>query len=237
MSMILPAGARPRNGAAAYDRRLARSKTADRHNVSRSKRTLDIVGALLLLLATAPLILFAMLLVRLSSPGPALFRQTRIGKDGRPFTMLKLRTMRINTSDDAHRAFNMRLLSGEVPEVADGIFKLHHDDRVTPIGRWLRRLSIDELPQLWNVLKGDMSLVGPRPSLPWEVALYTAEQCRRHECLPGITGLWQVSGRSRCTMLEMLALDVTYVDRRSLRLDLWILIRTPKVVLFDKDAQ
>jgi lipopolysaccharide/colanic/teichoic acid biosynthesis glycosyltransferase len=111
------------------------------------------------------------------------------------------------------------------------VFKLEDDPRVMPVGRFLRRYSIDELPQLLNVLRGEMSLVGPRPSLPWEVELYSPEQRRRHECLPGLTGLWQVSGRNRLSMQQMLSLDLEYVERQSLRLDLWVLWRTLSAVL------
>jgi lipopolysaccharide/colanic/teichoic acid biosynthesis glycosyltransferase len=199
---------------------------------------LDLVIAFFLLVLATPIMLSAAILVRLTSQGPALFRQTRIGRNGRPFTMLKLRTMHVDSDDSRHREFNTRELLGQaVRETQDGIFKPDHDPRITPIGGFLRRFSIDELPQLFNVLRGEMSLVGPRPSLPWEVELYTSEQRRRDRCRPGMTGLWQVSGRNRRTMLEMLALDVAYVDSRSLLLDLWILLRTPYAVLFGRDTR
>ena len=136
------------------------------------------------------------------------------------------------------RELNTREILGDGGCVGrDGIFKLDDDLRITPVGRLLRRFSIDELPQLLNVLRGEMSLVGPRPSLPWEVELYTAEQRQRHDCLPGLTGLWQVSGRNHRPMQEMLALDVAYSKSRSLRLDLWILFRTPYAVLFGRDTR
>jgi lipopolysaccharide/colanic/teichoic acid biosynthesis glycosyltransferase len=196
------------------------------------KRVLDLAIALPALLLLPPLLLIAAAAVRLTSPGPALLRQTRIGRHERPFTMFKLRTMRVDADDRASREFNQRELLGELDTV-DGVFKLQDDPRITRVGGFLRRWSIDELPQLLNVLRGDMSLVGPRPSLPWEVALFTPEQRRRHEALPGMTGLWQVSGRSRLSMPEMLALDLLYVEQHSLRLDLAILLRTPRAVLFD----
>ena len=199
---------------------------------------LDLVIAVCALLVAAPVMLAAAAVVRLTSPGPALYRQTRIGQGEQPFTILKLRTMRIDSDDHVHRRFNTReLLGAPCAETSDGVFKLEDDARITPIGRFLRRFSIDELPQLFNVIRGDMSLVGPRPSLPWEVELYTPEQRRRHDCPPGITGLWQVSGRNRLSMPEMLALDVVYLERRSLRLDLWILLRTPSAVVFDDSAR
>lgn len=203
----------------------------------RSKRALDLAIATPALLVAAPIILVAALLVRLTSPGPAFFRQARIGQGERPFSMFKLRTMRIDSDHAAFRDFNTRELRGEAAPASDGIYKLEADPRMTAVGRALRRTSIDELPQLLNVIRGEMSLVGPRPSLPWEVELYSPEQRRRHECLPGITGLWQVSGRNRLSMPEMLALDLAYLERRSLWLDLLIICRTPRAVLFDRSTR
>jgi lipopolysaccharide/colanic/teichoic acid biosynthesis glycosyltransferase len=177
-------------------------------------------------------------LIRLTSRGPALMRQIRIGQNERPFTMFKFRTMYLDADDAPLRQMNVRELSGDPePGTSDGVFKLQADRRITKLGRLLRRFSVDELPQLFNVLRGEMSVVGPRPSLPWEVELFTPEQRRRHECRPGITGLWQVSGRNRLSMPEMLALDLVYVRSKSLALDLRILCRTPRAVLFDKTAR
>jgi lipopolysaccharide/colanic/teichoic acid biosynthesis glycosyltransferase len=201
------------------------------HGIPRAKRALDLALATLALVVSAPVMLIAAGLVRLSSPGPVLFRQVRIGRGERPFTMLKLRTMYVDSDERASREFNTCELLGEAEPDSDGVFKLENDPRIVPVGRFLRRYSIDELPQLLNVLRGEMSLVGPRPSLPWEVELYSPEQRRRHECLPGLTGLWQVSGRNRLSMPQMLSLDLEYVERRSLRLDLWILWRTLPAVL------
>jgi lipopolysaccharide/colanic/teichoic acid biosynthesis glycosyltransferase len=202
------------------------------------KRILDVVLTLVLLTILAPVLLGAALLVRLTSPGPIWFRQTRIGLGGREFHMLKLRSMYTDADDRIHREMNVRELLGDraPPGTSGGVFRLEHDLRVTRIGRWLRRYGIDELPQLFNVLHGEMSLVGPRPSLPWEVEMYTPEQCRRHECLPGITGLWQISDRYSLSMPEMLAIDLHYIDTRSLKLDIQILLRTPRAVLFDRSA-
>lgn len=210
-----------------------------RHRKSEpSKRALDLTLGILALIVFAPLLIVAAALVRATSPGPALFRQTRSGRDGRPFTMYKLRTMRNGCDDKAHREISLReLLENADPGTSDGIYKLQDDPRITKIGRLLRRFSIDELPQLFNVLRGDMSLVGPRPSLPWEARLYTPEQQRRHQVRPGMTGLWQVSGRNRLKIAEMLALDLKYVERRSLLLDLSILLRTPRAVLFDRSVR
>jgi lipopolysaccharide/colanic/teichoic acid biosynthesis glycosyltransferase len=202
------------------------------------KRILDLVVASLLLLAFGPLMLALAALVRLTSPGPALLQQLRTGLHGRPFRMLKFRTMHVGVDDAALREMNRRELLGDPnPGTSDGVFKLESDLRITAVGRRLRRFSIDELPQLINVIRGEMSMVGPRPSFPWEVEMFTAEQRRRHECLPGITGLWQVSGRNRIPMPAMLALDLAYTQSHSLRLDLWILAQTPRAVLFDRSVR
>jgi len=194
------------------------------------KRLLDLVTAAVLLVLLSPLLLLVAVLVRATSPGPVLFRQVRVGRDGTPFRMLKFRTMRNGCSDDAHRAYVRRLLAGEA-EQHDGLYKLADDPRVTRVGAVLRRLSIDELPQLLNVLTGDMSLVGPRPALPFEAELFPAWASSRYRVAPGLTGLWQVSGRNRLTMLQGLGLDVEYVARRGLALDLLILLRTVPAVL------
>jgi lipopolysaccharide/colanic/teichoic acid biosynthesis glycosyltransferase len=207
-------------------------------NQRRAKRVLDLVVACPLLLLCAPLMIGVAALIRLTSRGPALIRQIRIGQHERPFTMFKFRTMYLDADDGLLRQMNIRELLGDTKAgTSDGVFKLEADRRVTKVGRHLRRLSVDELPQLFNVLRGEMSVVGPRPSLPWEVELFTPEQRRRHECLPGMTGLWQVSGRNRLSMPEMLALDLDYARSQSLRLDLWILCRTPGAVLFDRTVR
>jgi lipopolysaccharide/colanic/teichoic acid biosynthesis glycosyltransferase len=195
------------------------------------KRLLDLAISVPALVLSAPILLLAAILMQLAEPGSVLFRQTRIGRGERPFTMLKLRTMREGTDDSAFREFNIRELRGEPNPTPDGIFKLEHDSRLLPMAGFLRRFSIDELPQLWNVIVGDMSIVGPRPSLPWEVELFTAKQRGRHQVLPGITGLWQVGGRNRLTMQQMLAFDLVYVEQQSFLLDLKILWRTLPAVL------
>ncbi len=194
------------------------------------KRWFDLAAASVLLLLTLPLLLTLALLVRLTSSGPVLFRQTRVGLHGRTFELLKFRSMYVGADDSLHREYVTRLLRGQ--EIAtQGLFKLAADPRITPLGRTLRRFSLDELPQLLNVLRGDMSLVGPRPSLPWEVQMFPPWARSRQTVRPGITGLWQVSGRNRLTMLAGLELDVEYVERRGLRLDLLILLRTLPVLL------
>ena len=201
--------------------------------VPRTKRWFDVAvcGAALVLLA--PLLAVLALAVRLTSRGPVIFRQERLGLGGRPFAVLKFRTMHAGAGDALHRSYVTLQLTQDCPVRSGdgGLFKLEHDPRVTRVGRWLRRTSLDELPQLVNVLRGEMSLVGPRPALAWEAALYRDGDHARFEVLPGITGLWQVSGRSRLPMREALALDVEYARRRTFLLDLQILARTVPTVL------
>ena len=192
------------------------------------KRALDIAVASLLLVAVSPLLLLLYCLVRWTSAGPALFRQERVGRDMRPFTMLKLRSMYMVNDDAAHRAYVTGMLTtdADVPSPDGELYKLVGDPRVTPVGAWLRRTSLDELPQLVNVLRGDMSLVGPRPMLPWEAELLAESYWPRFTVKPGMTGLWQVSGRSRLSMRIALELDVEYARRSSTLVDLSILLRT-----------
>jgi lipopolysaccharide/colanic/teichoic acid biosynthesis glycosyltransferase len=205
------------------------------------KRTLDLFASVTLLVGLAPLLLVVASVVRLTSPGPVLFRQLRIGKMGKPFKMLKFRTMYVGAEESSHREFISRFIkeSGRVDVPAtDQLFKLTNDPRITPVGHVLRRTSIDELPQLWNVLIGEMSLVGPRPSLPYEIQQYAPWHRRRIlEAKPGITGLWQVIGRSRTTFDEMVRLDLKYARTRSFWVDLWILLRTPGTVVSGKGAR
>lgn len=200
------------------------------------KRPLDVTLGLVAIALLSPVMLAAAAAIRLTGRGPILFRQTRIGRDERPFTMMKFRTMRVSADNDRvqNEIVRRELGGGATPDAGTGLYRPAQDPRVTQIGRFLRKLSIDELPQLFNVVRGDMSLVGPRPATPEEVQLFTPEQRRRHQCLPGITGLWQVSGRNRLSSREMLELDLVYVERCSLRLDLAILLSTPRAVLFDR---
>jgi lipopolysaccharide/colanic/teichoic acid biosynthesis glycosyltransferase len=194
-----------------------------------AKRVLDIVVSVTALVVLAPLLAALWLLVRATSPGPGFFRQQRLGRGMRPFSMLKLRSMYTGNNDQIHREYVAGLLSGVQRPGRRGLFKLEADPRVTPVGAWLRRTSLDELPQLFNVLSGNMSLVGPRPTLPWEAELWPStypEYLRRFEVKPGVTGIWQVSGRSRLSVEESLRLDTEYVERHSMGLDLVILART-----------
>jgi lipopolysaccharide/colanic/teichoic acid biosynthesis glycosyltransferase len=204
---------------------------APRAGLEAAKRALDIVVSLVALLALAPLLVALWLLVRSTSAGPGLFRQERVGRRMRRFRMLKLRSMYVTDSDQIHREYVTGLLAGgkESASRPPGLFKLEADPRITPVGAWLRRTSLDELPQLFNVLRGDMSLVGPRPALSWEAEMWPSvypEYLRRFEVRPGMTGLWQVSGRSRLSVREWLYLDADYVRRRSFGLDVVILART-----------
>ncbi|HVX33558.1 MAG TPA: sugar transferase [Solirubrobacterales bacterium] len=202
-------------------------------------RVLDVLVAASMLIVLSPLLVLAALLIKLGSPGPVIFWQRRLGKDLKPFSVAKFRTMYTGSPPDAHRVHVERMICEEPP--GDGkpvpMMKLEKDPRVTKVGGFLRRSSIDELPQLWNVLRGEMSLVGPRPPIQYEVDKYPVRAYRRFAVRPGITGLWQVRGRSLTSFPEMIALDVEYVDRRSLLLNLKILVLTVPTVLHGKGAR
>ncbi|MDU0349611.1 sugar transferase [Actinomyces sp. MRS3W] len=195
------------------------------------KRAVDVTASALLIVALTPVWLVVPLLVRRQDGGPVLFRQTRVGLDGQEFQMWKFRTMRVNADAELER------LLREQNRLDKPLFKVDNDPRITRLGKILRRTSIDELPQLFNVLQGTMSLVGPRPQVPKEVALYDAVAARRLQAKPGITGLWQVSGRSSLPWEEAIRLDLHYVDNWTLLLDLKILCRTVKVVLKREGSQ
>jgi lipopolysaccharide/colanic/teichoic acid biosynthesis glycosyltransferase len=202
------------------------------------KRTLDILGSLLALFCFLPLFLLIAVLVKLSSPGPVLFRQQRLGQYGRLFTFLKFRTMYTNNDPAIHREYVTKLILGD-HEAGQGcaVYKLKDDPRITPLGRFLRKTSLDELPQFFNVLRNDMSLVGPRPPLPYEYERYQVWHRRRVlEMKPGVTGLWQVEGRSRTTFEEMVRIDLRYAGCRSLWMDLRILLLTPGAVISGRGA-
>lgn len=204
------------------------------------KRGVDVIGSLTLLGVLAPLLVLICTLVKLRSRGPIFFRQVRVGQMMKPFTMLKFRTMYSDADHRIHHEFVSSFIkaSGQVRETGkNGFFKLVDDPRVTSVGRLLRSTSLDELPQLWNVLRGDMSLVGPRPPLPYELEQYEPwHRCRILEAKPGLTGLWQVIGRSRTTFDEMVRLDLRYARTRSLRTDIKILLATPAAVISGKGA-
>jgi lipopolysaccharide/colanic/teichoic acid biosynthesis glycosyltransferase len=200
------------------------------------RRALELVLTLLGLIVLVIPMLVVALAIRLTSAGPALFQQRRVGLGGRTFTMYKFRTMYTGVGDEMLRQLIAAELRGEDTSV-DGSYKLDSDPRVTPIGAFLRKTSLDELPQLINVLLGDMSLVGPRPCLEWEARMFPAEFRQRFTVRPGLTGLWQVSGRSTVSTLEMLHLDLTYVRTRNLLGDLSILVRTVPSMLRDSGAR
>ena len=200
--------------------------------VPRWKRVADMALGSLALVLTAPLWLFAAAAVGRSSPGPILYRQVRIGTGGLPFQIYKFRTMYIDNDDAAHRLQNKLELRGEADATKDS-----DDPRITPVGKWLRRLSLDELPQLINVMRSEMSLVGPRPSLVWESELFAPEARRRLTARPGLTGLWQISGRADISMSEMLDLDLEYVDHMGPMIDLRCLVGTVTSVAAGEGAR
>jgi lipopolysaccharide/colanic/teichoic acid biosynthesis glycosyltransferase len=208
-----------------------------------AKRALDVVGSVIALALLSPLFLVVATLIKLTSPGPVIFRQQRIGQGGVPFTFYKFRSMRVGNDDRVHREYVASLIDGQPTssgEVAGkaGQFKMKADPRVTPIGRFIRKTSIDEIPQFWNVLKGDMSLVGPRPPVPYEADRYKAWHRRRiFDLKPGLTGIWQVEGRSKVSFDDMVRMDLRYLRESSLSFDLQILLKTVRVVVFCEGAQ
>lgn len=201
------------------------------------KRAFDVVVASLALILVSPLLLLVALAIKLSSKGPVFFSQERIGEYGDSFRFFKFRSMHVNNDDSIHREYVKKLINDGEAAAEEGeekVYKIKRDPRLIPIGAFIRRYSIDELPQLFNVLKGDMSLIGPRPPIPYEVQEYREWHKRRFEGPPGITGLWQVSGRNRLSFDEMVKLDIEYLENWSFSRDLTILWRTMGVVLFDR---
>jgi exopolysaccharide biosynthesis polyprenyl glycosylphosphotransferase len=192
-----------------------------------AKRAIDIVAAGLALTLTAPLFALVAWRVKRDSEGPVFFRQTRLGRDRVPFTALKFRTMRIDVDQSAHREYIQHTMDARVAPTSNGLYKLEREDAVTASGRWLRKTSLDELPQLINVLRGEMSLVGPRPCIAYETEHFEPHHFDRFLVLPGITGLWQVTARAQATFREALDMDVAYARGWSLGLDLRLLCRTP----------
>jgi lipopolysaccharide/colanic/teichoic acid biosynthesis glycosyltransferase len=207
------------------------------------KRGLDIVVSVAALLFFTPLFVVIAIAIKLSSRGPVLFRQERFGRQFTPFTFYKFRSMYAGSDQNVHKAYISRLIAGRPeagiatgnatqPDKKTQVFKITGDSRVTPVGRLLRRTSLDELPQFWNVLRGEMSLVGPRPCLQYELEQYADwHALRLIDVKPGMTGLWQVTARNRVGFDEMVRLDLAYVKHRSLWLDIKILLRTPMAVV------
>ncbi|CAN5669762.1 sugar transferase [soil metagenome] len=202
-----------------------------------AKRAFDLVGASLLLVVTLPLFLAIALWIKRDSRGPVFFRQTRLGIDQKPFTALKFRTMKADTSEDDHRSYVERTMDSRAAPEAGGVYKLERPDAVTKVGRRLRQTSLDELPQLINVLRGEMSLVGPRPCIPYETRLFKPHHFERFSVPAGITGLWQVKARAYATYGEALDLDVAYARSWSFSRDLMLLLQTPLQVLRPKGTR
>lgn len=195
-----------------------------------SKRFIDIIGSIFAILLLAPILLLISLLIKIEDPkGPVLFKQIRIGKDGKEFYMYKFRSMIANAEELLENILHLN-------ETTGAMFKIKNDPRITKVGKFIRKTSIDELPQLWNVLKGDMSLVGPRPPLHREVQEYTNYEKQRLLVTPGCTGLWQISGRSNIGFKEMVELDLHYIKNQSILFDVVILLKTVSVIFGSKDA-
>jgi lipopolysaccharide/colanic/teichoic acid biosynthesis glycosyltransferase len=188
---------------------------------------MDIVGALIALVLLSPLFLLIAGIIRAVSPGPAFHKQQRIGYRGRSFMIWKFRTMRVDADAGLHQVHLSSLIESDAPLTK---LDFKEDPRIFPFGRFMRRCCLDELPQLINVLRGEMSLVGPRPCMPYEAEAYRLWQRKRFDSLPGMTGLWQVSGKNRTTFKEMLRLDIRYSKAKSMRLDLWIIAKTAQAI-------
>jgi lipopolysaccharide/colanic/teichoic acid biosynthesis glycosyltransferase len=220
-----------------------------RHNKSRRllssiKRLIDIVGSILALIVFSPILLIIAVAIKATSKGPVFFKQQRVGQYGEQFTFLKFRSMQVDNDTSVHEEYVKKLIAGQAERrrpangSGEGVYKLTDDDRITPVGTFLRRSSLDEFPQFLNVLKGDMSLVGPRPAIPYEVLAYQTWHRRRVlEVKPGITGLWQVNGRNRITFDEMVRLDLRYARAWSPWMDIKILLLTPRAVFLGEGAQ
>jgi lipopolysaccharide/colanic/teichoic acid biosynthesis glycosyltransferase len=213
------------------------TRTTDNRLGAFARRGLDLLAASTLIILLLPVMIAIAVAVRLDSRGPAMFRQRRVGYREREFTVFKFRSMRLDADEERHRQYISAMIAGDSAdeEIEDTggetLYKLAVDDRITPVGRRIRSWSVDELPQLFNVVLGDMSLVGPRPAIPYEVESYPAWYSKRFAVKPGLTGLWQVSGRNQRTYEEMVSLDIDYAESRSILGDLAILAKTPRAVL------
>ncbi|HXX44124.1 MAG TPA: sugar transferase [Candidatus Acidoferrales bacterium] len=217
-------------------------RAAKKHLPMAIKRGIDILGSALLLLFLSPVFGVIALAIKLTSKGPVIFRQDRLGQFGKRFECLKFRTMYVDNNHHIHREYVQKFIAGKTGNIAadenePAVFKIKNDPRVTRIGRFLRKTSLDEFPQFWNVLRGEMSLVGPRPPVPYEFEVYDFWHRRRVlEVKPGVTGLWQVTGRSRTCFDDMVRLDLRYSQTWSIWLDLRILLATPRAVLMGDGA-
>ena len=218
-----------------------------------TKRIIDLILSVLVLVCLLPLIVIVAIAIKLDSPGPVLFKQTRVGsgmyRQGEnvlwkrmDFTCLKFRTMKAQTNVDVHKAYIKALIANDqqtmkkMEGVGTTIHKLVNDTRITRVGRYLRKLSLDEIPQFWNVIRDEMSIVGPRPSIPYETEMYTAWHLSRLRAKPGITGLQQVTARNAACFDEQIGLDIEYIEKQSLWLDLKIMVKTPFAILFQRGA-
>jgi exopolysaccharide biosynthesis polyprenyl glycosylphosphotransferase len=201
------------------------------------KRTFDVLVTSVTMLFIWPIMAAIAVAIKLDSPGPVLYRQTRIGERGQVFSMLKFRSMRVDGDDSIHRAYVKKLIQENTSlSNGAGTLKMTDDPRITRVGKFIRKTSLDELPQFINVIRGEMSLVGPRPPIPYEVEVYQEWHTRRFEAIPGITGMWQVYGRNRVSFDEMVRMDIDYIERQSLWLDLKLLVQTPLVLLTGRGA-
>jgi len=205
------------------------------------KRIFDNLIASIILVVISPILLAIAVLIKLDTPGPLIYRQKRIGENGKPFVMYKFRSMRVDADPSIHQEYVTRLIKEnldpkQIKENGRNGLKMENDPRITRVGRFIRKTSLDELPQFFNVVRGEMSLVGPRPSLPYELEQYQDWHKRRLETLPGITGLWQVRGRNQVSFDEMVRMDLEYIQHQSIWMDLLILLRTPWVVISARGA-
>jgi lipopolysaccharide/colanic/teichoic acid biosynthesis glycosyltransferase len=200
------------------------------------KRGLDLIGSAILLAIVAPLLLVIAFLIRHDSRGPVFFRQTRLGLDMKEFTLLKFRTMREGTDETPHREYIKQIMRSDALPQSNNLYKLDRNDSVTRVGRWLRKTSLDELPQLINIFRGEMSLVGPRPLIPYELDLFSPHHYERFLVPAGLTGLWQVEARAHSTFGEALDLDVAYARGWSLGLDVRLLLRTPLLIFRKRET-
>ena len=198
-----------------------------------AKRTFDTLAVTIGLILLSPLLLIVAIIIKLDSPGPVFYWQSRVGENGRLFTMLKFRSMKSGNDANEHKQHIARLIKENlsVDTLGKKSLKLENDPRITRVGKLIRKTSIDELPQLFNVLRGEMSLVGPRPPIPYEVELYQNWHKRRLEAIPGITGIWQIKGRNRVSFDEMVRMDIEYIETQSFWLDMKILFQTPIAVI------
>jgi lipopolysaccharide/colanic/teichoic acid biosynthesis glycosyltransferase len=202
-----------------------------------TKRIMDLILGILFLLFILPILLIIALVILIEDGEPILYRSIRVGRNGKPFMLYKFRTMVKVADEKKNSEYVQKLLSGELgPERGNALYKLSNDPRITKVGRFIRKYNLEELPQFFNIIEGNMSLVGPRAALPYEVNVYEVFQKRRFEAKPGITGIWQIQGRSQVTFNEMIQLDIEYIDRRSILLDIEILFATIPIMLFAKGA-